>query len=112
MESIANFLERATQPYIGIKLKNSIKVALIDDGVNLREDAIYDQFREGWPQDYTNDSSGVFYHSEEGHGTEMAKCIKFVCPQVELYIAKIDMIHRTQTASSAAKVRTRVLHKI
>lgn len=88
-----------------------VKVALIDDGVDVDEvlipcigsGASYDK-AQGSDKD-----SRSFYVSSLGHGTIMANCIRRVCPNIKLYVAKLDD-HPTErgarqfTASSAAEV--------
>jgi hypothetical protein len=80
----------------------SIKVALIDDGVCPENDLLFKSIEDGWPADTAQGSSKPFYTSQEGHGTEMATYIRFVCPKVRLYVAKLDV--GSQTAASAAEV--------
>lgn len=62
----------------------SVKVALLDDGCKLK-------ILEGKQQ-----GQSFHHHHEEyfvgncSHGTEMARCIREVCPKAELYIARLD----------------------
>lgn len=65
--------------------KPSVKVALLDDGCRL------DNLHGGTQR-------GISFHSDHSefwvgscsHGTEMARCIRDVCPMAELYIARLD----------------------
>ena len=78
-----------------------VKVALIDDGVCPEHDILCESIDDGWPGDTSQTSSKPFYHSEGGHGTNMATYIRFVCPKVRLYIAKLN---GPSLAASAAQV--------
>ncbi|KAF5667799.1 hypothetical protein FHETE_5568 [Fusarium heterosporum] len=91
-------------------LKNStpVKVALIDDGVNLGN--LIGQTENfqipGWPilKSYSNDRP--WCHSEGNHGTEMAKLILKMCPNAKLLVAKLggkDMNARLDNATDAAE---------
>lgn len=72
--------------------KESVTIALIDDGVNSIADEIprledgksyYGQREKGRPfRDY--------YTGPSLHGTEMASCIYKVCPMVQLYVGRLD----------------------
>ncbi|KAH8745521.1 hypothetical protein BGZ57DRAFT_918456 [Hyaloscypha finlandica] len=66
--------------------ENKIKVALIDDGVNpqLLGQITCLRHGNGWPDE------DPYYQSAEGHGTIMAKLILYMCPFVDLYVAKLD----------------------
>ncbi|OTA62828.1 subtilisin-like protein [Hypoxylon sp. EC38] len=84
-----------------------IKVAIIDDGVDVDVDGIgmsvmggetfYDD-KGHWPG---------FYQSAYGHGTLMARQIRNICPKVSLYVAKLNEVWRDGkpqiTAKSAAE---------
>lgn len=69
-----------------LKHKPSVKVAILDDGCKLND-------LEG-PQ--ICESLSFRPHREEyfvgpcSHGTEMARCIRAVCPEAGLYIARLD----------------------
>jgi hypothetical protein len=85
-----------------------IKVAIVDDGVDADENDIGKNIEKGetffdnkghWPG---------FYQSTHGHGHEMACLIRQLCPNVRLYIAKLNELWVDRefqiTAESAAKV--------
>jgi hypothetical protein len=69
-----------------------IKVALIDDGVELH-DEIFSNIEDGTsyaqPISPTN-GPDEFFHSTRGHGTIMARIICKACPSVKLYVAKLN----------------------
>lgn len=86
-----------------------IKVAIIDDGVDVDRDDMIKSVEAGetffdnqgqWPGHYT---------SSQGHGHLMACLIRQLCPRVKLYIAKLNEVWidgKAQiTAESAASVR-------
>ncbi len=61
--------------------------------------------------------SRSFYVSSHGHGTIMANCIRRVCPNIKLYVAKLDDLPTERgagqfTASSAAEARFTLFHVI
>jgi subtilisin family serine protease len=86
-----------------------IKVAIIDDGVDIdHEDIAKESIRDG-ETFYNNDGSWPgFYQSSNGHGTLMACLITQICPKAKLYIAKLNEVWTNSksqiTAESAAKV--------
>lgn len=86
----------------------TIKVAVIDDGVNIDSDDIAGNVEEGetfydnlghWPG---------YYQSSYGHGHLMACLIRDLCPRVKLYIAKLNELwtdgRNRVTPESAAEV--------
>ncbi|KAK3395251.1 hypothetical protein B0H63DRAFT_533929 [Podospora didyma] len=88
--------------------KNLIKVALLDDGVDIA------QFQTrggklgspGWPSVPPHSSENLWNCSERGHGTTMARLIQMVCPRVELFVAKlggVDDVTKPDTAARAAE---------
>lgn len=87
-----------------------IKVALIDDGVTLGHLANTKLITKGWfPGSPTPEhgSMDLWYYSEKGHGTEMAKLVQFGCPFVNIFVGKLDtrrLVYDT-VAKSAVKVR-------
>jgi hypothetical protein len=83
----------------------SVKVALIDDGVNLLDERVRN-VRNRRIFGGTNS-----YNSDTGHGTEMAALILSICPMAELWVFKFDMYKTDDgrgliSASSAARVGT------
>ena len=67
-----------------------VKVALIDDGVDANCDELKGFIHpKGWPQEEPASNQYPFYHSANGHGTQMARLIRMICPKVQLYVAKL-----------------------
>ncbi|KAH6624421.1 hypothetical protein B0J18DRAFT_409874 [Chaetomium sp. MPI-SDFR-AT-0129] len=67
-----------------------IRVAVIDDGVNIDCDDIAENVEEG---ETFCDNAGHwpgYYQSSYGHGHLMACLIRDLCPRVKLYIAKLN----------------------
>jgi hypothetical protein len=91
-------------------MQGVIKVAIIDDGVDL-DGLVNADHVTGWcPYSKTPDRGLVnaWYISDKKHGTEMARLIQLVWPQLSLFMAKLDTtrrVHKT-VAASAAEVRT------
>jgi hypothetical protein len=88
-----------------------VKVALIDDGVDANHLHLRENIKGGVT--YCTSSRGKrnvtnsYYASSTGHGTLMAALICFVCPDVQLYVAKLDDQQASDgsfTARSAADV--------
>ena len=77
-------LEDFKEFMIQIGLPSSIKVALLDDGCRLEG---LDGRQKG--QSFRADDQEYFI-GPCSHGTEMARCIRDVCPMAELYIARLD----------------------
>jgi hypothetical protein len=84
-----------------------IKVAVIDDGANLESLNLPDV--EGWsawkvPPDPR--PGRTWHFSEEGHGTEMVRLVRKVCPFASFFIGKIDTRREchSSVSESAAKV--------
>lgn len=89
----------------------AIKVALIDDGVDLSFDYLDQSIKGGHTCSVRDRELGFwnpFYHSANGHGTVMATLIRQMCPKVQLYVAKLNEIATQDknqiTASSAVEV--------
>ena len=89
-----------------------IRVALIDDGV----DSLYYSLNENIARGDTwferkdaQDLHPSYHQSSGGYGTQMTRLIRRVCPDIRLYVAKIDEIHVTKsprafTAKSVVEV--------
>lgn len=88
-----------------------VKVAVLDDGIDVYEGGFGDSIKDGVSFLKAGQEQETRPHcfSTSGHGTEMAKLIRRVCPPVQLYIARLH--HRTShngrnlqpTPESAAK---------
>jgi len=94
--------------------KSSVKVALIDDGI----DPVEMKFKvvDGKSFSADDDASEDNYYVEAGpHGTVMANLIFKMCPMVEFYMAKIvPNESSTIPPEAAVKVRsqTSTLHLV
>jgi hypothetical protein len=74
-------------------LKNDIKVALIDDGVDLYAETLRGKVRGGESFDrggLRENGPSPYYTSATGHGTVMADMICRVCPVAKLYVYKLE----------------------
>ena len=92
-----------------------VKIALIDDGVDMKENSLYDKLLRGKSfrvRDEKQDRSDSYYVKGGGHGTAMASLICRVCPNAKIIPLKLDegekKSKRQITAESAAKVRVNV----
>ncbi|KAM0265160.1 hypothetical protein ACHAQJ_000313 [Trichoderma viride] len=75
---------------VELAAKREIRVAVIDDGVNIGVDDIDANVEDG---ETFYDNSGHWtghYQSSSGHGHLMARLIRDLCPRVKLYIAKLN----------------------
>lgn len=94
-------------------IEEPIRVALIDDGVDVTELDKDNQPIGGLTfstRDEANNLSHPYYASSTGHGTAMAKLITFMCPRAQLYVLRLEdhpgegAGARQISAKSAAKV--------
>ena len=90
-------------------MNGAVKVAIIDDGVDLVDLGTTEYITGGWYPDRRAPDRGhmnAWYISEKKHGTEMARLIQLVWPFLNLYIAKLDTRRRVykSVAASAAEV--------
>ena len=114
MEEFAEFLQNAeTRAGTKLQLQRPVKVAVIDDGVDINDQAVQQRIDGGRSfchRDKVQNLNEAYYISRGGHGTAMARLICKVCPGVRLYILKLDEHFLPQqgkrqiTAKSAAKV--------
>jgi Subtilase family len=113
MDEFADFLqnmERNLEPQL--VLEEPITVALIDDGIDINDVALQSRIVGGRSFCHRNMEQNLnqpYYVSSGGHGTVMASLICRICPNVRLYVLKLNeyMIEpgkREITADSAAKV--------
>ncbi|KAJ8127354.1 hypothetical protein O1611_g6283 [Lasiodiplodia mahajangana] len=91
-------------------MNRAVKVAIIDDGVDLADLSTTEYVTEGWYPDRRAPDRGhmnAWYISEKKHGTEMAKLIQLVWPFLNLYVAKLDTkmrVYKSVAASAAEAV--------
>ncbi|RKU46266.1 hypothetical protein DL546_006500 [Coniochaeta pulveracea] len=112
MEEFADFLiaaQKAADP--PVELVRPVLVALIDDGVDINDQTIQSRVMAGRSFCHRSEPDNLnqgYYISSGGHGTAMAGFICKLCPDVQLYVLKLDEYYpdgkRTITARSAAKV--------
>ncbi|KAI1156417.1 hypothetical protein F4825DRAFT_475545 [Nemania diffusa] len=107
-EAEANFL-RTENRKIEDEISEPIKVALIDDGVNISE-LEYTPIggRSFCPRTEDKSRNFPYYVSSSGHGTVMASQIYRICPRAQLYVLKLEDYadengNRQITARSAAQ---------
>jgi hypothetical protein len=116
MEEFASFLqsaERIADPRF--TLKYPVRVAIIDDGVDINEQSVQSKIiggRSFCHRDEEQNLNQPYYVSSGGHGTAMASLICRICPNVQLYVLKLNEHYvepgkRQITAKSAARVRPR-----
>ena len=90
---------------VGLEDGVSVKVALLDDGSKLQE---LNGKQKG--QSFRPDNE-EFFVGPCSHGTQMARCIRSVCPMAELYIARLDDSRQSEnqkfTISSCHEVSIR-----
>lgn len=69
-----------------------VKVAIIDDGVKSSYDNLDNNIDDGesWVRSDPQQPHSPYFTSVKGHGTVMAYLIRRVCPQVRLYVLKLD----------------------
>lgn len=85
-ERSINFQMAKTQPF-------KVKVAIIDDGVKSSVNGLDDLIERGesWVEQATpKHRYSPYTTSSRGHGTVMAYYIRRVCPNVSLYVAKLN----------------------
>ena len=97
-----------------------ITVAVIDDGIDGLRDDLVDNIASGISFCRLPDTDNMmlpYYISSGGHGTLMSSLICRVCPQVRLFVARVEEYtssdgSRHITAQSAAKVlHLKALHE-
>ncbi|PYI33496.1 hypothetical protein BP00DRAFT_117362 [Aspergillus indologenus CBS 114.80] len=108
MDNFADFIQNIRPP---TGWKEDVRVALIDDGVDIEEKTLRGKIiggRSFCPRDYAQNLQRSFYVSGSGHGTVMASLICRVCPTAKLFVVKLaehvsENSTRQITAKSAAK---------
>ena len=112
MDEFADFI-RNLEPF-GASYQ-PVNVALIDDGVDMKEKSLYDKLLRGKSfrsSDDEQDRSDSHYVKSGGHGTAMASLICRVCPNAKIMPLKLDegkgKSKRQIIAESAAEVGVNV----
>ncbi|RDW68220.1 hypothetical protein BP5796_08877 [Coleophoma crateriformis] len=113
LEAEAN-LERNHGVSIQDQVTEPIKVALIDDGIDINE-LQYTPIggRSFCPRDDNGDTLSFPWHfSSSGHGTVMASQIYRICPRTQLYVLKLEDHQNKKTGSHqiTAKSAAEAIH--
>ncbi|KAJ2990249.1 hypothetical protein NUW58_g3043 [Xylaria curta] len=124
MEEYAEFLQRAegaqkNSPRGPSLLRHPITVALIDDGVDVNDQTLHSRIGGGRSfchRDKEQNLNQSYYVSGGGHGTAMARLICKICPDVKLFVLRLDEYYsdtgkRQITAKSAAKAVRAAIEK-
>lgn len=114
MEAFAEFLENAAKSHkdAGNKKVDPIKIAIIDDGVDATVPQLQSAIALGKsfsPYPNSTEFMRAYFVPSGRHGTLMATLIKKICPNAELYVARLEERpaedgHRRYTAKSAKEV--------
>lgn len=114
MKDFRKLLYDAERSFEGPNVNQSIeqiKVAIIDDGVDMKD--LNYHFIGGKSFCVRSEDQGLvdpYYMSRTGHGTTMTKGIEFMCPQAHFFVLRLedceseDETRLNITARSAAKV--------
>ncbi|KAF3059759.1 putative intracellular serine protease protein [Daldinia childiae] len=88
-----------------------VKVALIDDGININELEYYPVGgRSFCPRTEDKAFNYPYYVSSSGHGTVMASLIYRICPRAQLYVLKLaDHLGRDGSRQITAKSAARAI---
>jgi subtilisin family serine protease len=109
MTDFADLLKNAKRD----KSAENVKIAIIDDGINMALSAFADNVKGGesfYRLSELSGRRGAYYAPTGPHGTMMAQLICEVCPVADLYIAQLELLpgqdgQRSFTAESATEVR-------
>lgn len=87
-----------------------VKVALIDDGIDPEKTRF--KVHEGRTFDETGDTGLDNYYVDHGrHGTVMGRLISMMCPNVQLYVARIKRAPNSDIPAVAAKEVRTITHQ-
>ncbi|XXG99624.1 hypothetical protein Hte_005965 [Hypoxylon texense] len=79
-----------------------VKIALIDNGVNVRHPEVANIIvGESFYDPSSSNGFRDFFADPSTHGTQMAICIRKVCPMAKLYVARLDDSKGEFTVASA-----------
>ncbi|KAL7805226.1 hypothetical protein V8C44DRAFT_341207 [Trichoderma aethiopicum] len=101
LKAVERFVTKRVRP-IATEPQGRIKVALIDDGIDYRQ-IDHPVHHPGWPIAKPDSEEKPWYHSENGHGTIMAKMIFRMCPHAQLFVAKLGGYHDLKKSDNAGK---------
>ncbi|OTA01675.1 hypothetical protein A9Z42_0020150 [Trichoderma parareesei] len=88
-------MEHTHQPDI---FAEDVKVALIDDGVEITNRDLTDRIYNGWTCDTGYQGNGLegilrpYTNSETQHGTFMASTICRICPRAKIFVFRLDVV--------------------
>lgn len=109
MTTFGDFLSEASAGLHGVR---PVRIAIVDDGIDHTLDIFRGRIGKGESFQQVAENIhgrwGAFYVPSGTHGTLMAKLICKICPNVELYIAQLEVLpggRRSFNAESAAEVR-------
>ncbi|EHK17669.1 uncharacterized protein TRIVIDRAFT_122917, partial [Trichoderma virens Gv29-8] len=101
MNTLRDFVSRNLH---GNMPERRVKVALIDDGVDVNTPCLRGKIKCGWPNEPPTSVSVPWYQSFGGHGTAMAHLITAACPNVEFYVVQLKTFNiGDQHSDSACK---------
>ncbi|PNP54420.1 hypothetical protein FNYG_15630 [Fusarium nygamai] len=112
VEAFSTFLRNASQDEDTAKNVSPIKIAIIDDGVDNTAADLETKVVGGatfCPYPHSSEYANSYFVPSGRHGTLMAQLICRLCPNVQLYVARLEELPtatgsgRRITASSAAK---------
>ncbi|RSL53148.1 hypothetical protein CEP54_010537 [Fusarium duplospermum] len=91
MERFADFIRAYRADIEDSESPPRIKVALIDDGVDGLNGELSSVIAAGQTfSERTNHDYNPYFKSTRGHGTIMAMLIRKICPNLQLYVAKLN----------------------
>jgi hypothetical protein len=110
MNTLRDFVSRNLH---GNMPERIVKVALIDDGVDVNTPCLRGKIKCGWPNEPPTSVSVPWYQSFGGHGTAMAHLITAACPNVEFYVVQLKTFnvgdqHSDSACKNAAEEATEV----
>ncbi|OAP61844.1 hypothetical protein AYL99_04047 [Fonsecaea erecta] len=79
------------------ELRQDVRVALIDDGVQFGHESLQDKIQDGWSFDDGYDGVDLpgarrpFHESSTGHGTLMANMICRICPNAKIFVCRLNV---------------------
>lgn len=119
MDDFANFLRTNELIDEGEMAKRPIKIAVIDDGIDISENLLEGKVMGGASFYLAQDNANIhapWWVTQGYHGTIMASLISRICPGAKLFVVRLDEKmsegKRNITAKSAEKVRLQQPHKV
>lgn len=115
MDRFADLVEESRGPEELAETQiDEVKVAIIDDGVKSSFDNLDDIIERGESlvkQANPKQRHSPYTTSSRGHGTVMAYYIRRVCPNVRLYVAKLDPQTARDRVTFTIESATEVMHR-